>query len=991
MILVAAALVSLYAVVGFFVVPAIARAQIVRLARTTLHRKAAVARVTFNPFTLAGSIEGFDLEDRDGAPLFKVDRVAMNLQISGLLRRAWRFREITIDGPSLDARVLSDGRLSLADLLEAEAPPEPNAKKSALPRLIVGRFALHRGRIGFVDASRSPRFAQVFEPLDLEVNDLTTIPDESGDHAVTIGLGKNSLLRWSGKQTVEPLHLEGRVEITGVALARLWEYVAPSHPLVVSDGRADVGLDYHIRQAADGSLAVSIQNATVKARGLIVRPRAGSENWLELPSAEMSQVEAAWPECKAAAAVLQITDPKVLVRRDANGVLNWMAAIPPAAPKAEGTRSWAAAIAAVHIRDGTILVDDLAVAPPVKTTVSGLGVRLSKLSTDLSVPVKTEITAAINSTGRASVSGTIVPDPQSADLDLVVANLDLTPFQSYAVRLPGADIRSGIAALSGRLRVTQGTPQIEFDGKGAVTALAVAGAGEDRLLAWDRAEARGVRATVSPVRVRVSEVEVDGAFLKLRIDREGKVNLSSLGRPAGDPAPPERPSSDPAPPERPSRDPAPPEKSSGDPAPPRRPASAPLPLDIGKIVFKSATADYTDESLILPFGTKIHDLNGHLRDLSTTAAAPARLDLEGRVADAGYVKADGTLRVVDPFQATDIKVIFRNVNMHDLTPYTAQFAGYSVETGVLDLDVRYRVENRHLIGDHHVVAKDLILGPKVEGAKGPGLAVRLAVALLKDKDGRIDLAVPIEGTVDSPEFSYRGIFWQAFKTILANVVKAPFRAIGHLFGADREDLELVGFVSGRSDLPPPEQDTLAKLATELAHRSEISLEIEGRFDPVTDVDALQHARLEARIDAKRTPEASLDAILESLYIETFSQQKLDATRLEFMPAPEAPSPTGSTHKKRKKEEQTPPPSQTREAFDASAFYERLRKELLEAERIDTSDLVALAGARAGAIEAALSAGGLDPSRVKILDPAQVKRKKQGSDLVASEMTMNAED
>jgi hypothetical protein len=961
---IAAGLVGLYAVLGFFVLPPIARGQIVKRARTSLHREASVVRVKFNPFTFAGVVEGLELKDRDGAPLFKVDRFAADFELSGLFRRAWRFREIAVDGLRLHARILDDGRPSVADLFEPDAA-RPRERKAGLPRVIVDRFVLRRGRAEFTDESRSPDFIQALEPLDLEVHDLITIPEESGDHVVTIGLGKDSLVRWSGKQTVEPSHLEGRVEITGIALGRLWEYAAPSHPLTVSDGRADVVLAYDARRAADGSFAVAMKDATVKARGVIVRPRGGSEDWLEVPSAEVSGLEAVWPESRAEVAAVRVTDPRVLVRRDAGGKMNWAAAMPPAAaPKKEAAKPWTAAIAAVEVKGGRITLDDLAVSPGVKTVLSGVGVRLEKVSTDPSAPVKVEATAAINGSGQASLSGTVVRDPQSANLDVGITRLDLTPFQPYAVRLPGAKFRRGVAEVAGQLRVSPGKPRVQFDGTGGVNALQIAGAGEGRLFAWDRLRARGVRVTLSPDRVRVTEILVGGGFLKLRIDREGNVNLSKLGRPAG-------------------------ARTSSRSAPPATPAA--MPVTIGKVVIKNATLDYTDESLILPFGTKIHSVNGGIRDISTAGAAPARLGLEGRVADAGYFKTDGTLRVAAPFAATDVKVIFRNVNMPDLTPYTAEFAGYSVEKGVLDVDVRYRVQDRHLVGDHRVVAKDLVLGPKVEGAKGPGLPVRLAVALLKDKDGRIDLEVPIEGTVDSPTFNYRAVFWQALKKILTNLVTAPFRAIGRLFGADKEDLELVGFASGRSDLPAPEQDKLAKMATELANRVEISLEVEGRFDPVIDADALRRARLEAKIDAKRTPDSNLDTILEAIYTETFAKEQLEARRIEFMPATRAAPPAETSSKKSRKRESSPPPP-SREAFDAAAFYESLRKQLLEAEKVDESDLAALARARADAIAAALTAlGGLDPTRVRVLDPARVKRKKQGSDFVASEMTMKAND
>jgi hypothetical protein len=511
---IAAGLLALYAMIGFFVVPLIARSQIVSLARSKLHREASVARVKFNPFTLAAVVEGLDLADRDGAPLFKVQRLSADFQISGLFRRAWRFREIAVDGPSLNVRILADGRPSIADLLEPEPAPAQEKKKAGLPRLIVDRFMLRDGREEFSDASRSPSFVQVFEPLELDVRDLITIPDERGEHALTLGLGKNAVLHWSGRQTVEPMHLEGRVEITGISLARLWEYAAPGHPLTLSDGTADVVLDYDVQQHGEGgAFSAAVKNATLKMRGVIVRPRDGEESWLEMPACEASGIEASWPESRATVAAVRVSDPKVLVRRDGDGQVNWMAAVPASraetradaqaagsAPHddAEPAKPWTTEITGIEIENGEVAFDDAAVSPALRTTLSGIAVRLEKVSSDLTAPIKTDVKATINGSGHATISGTIAPSPLTAALEVAVSHLDLTPFRPYARYEAGAQLRKGVAELSGRLRVSPGKPALEFDGAGAIEDLDIGIEGEDRLIAWDRALVRGIRVTSSP-------------------------------------------------------------------------------------------------------------------------------------------------------------------------------------------------------------------------------------------------------------------------------------------------------------------------------------------------------------------------------------------------------------------------------------------------------------------------------------------------------------
>lgn len=939
-ILIVGAALALYAAVGFLLVPWLVRRQLIAYAQTDLHRTLTIARVRFNPFNWRGVVEGAHLADRDGQALFDLERLVVDLQISGLFRRAWRFREIALLGPALHVRLLPDGSASVADLFQAEPEKEKQEEPFSWPRLIVDRLELRGGRAAFTDASRTPAFVQEITPLELEVHDLITIPRESGDHTLVLGLGKEASFRWSGRQTVDPLHLEGQVELHGVPLDRLWEYLAPGDPMAVREGRGEVVLQYDVKQAAAAGLTCEVREGTVRVRGVVAGSRDGSETWLKLPEVEASGIELLWPERRLAIPALRLGDPEALFRFQ-DGTWNWArpAAPPEPAPAepAPASAPWKASVARIEVAQGTVVFDDRTVAPPVETTLSDVMLRLQDVSTDLAAPVHGELAASVNRAGKGTVTGQLAFDPFSTDLQVALSGIDVTPFEPYSVRLPGAELKKLTAGLQGRLRIGPAAPTVQFDGEGVLDGLRIDGAGEETLLGCDQAKLHGVRFTLGPDRLRMQRVDVAGAEFKLHIDKAGNFNLAQLTVAEGAAAPAA--------------------------ASPPSQAREPMTVDIARIVFARGGGTFTDESLILPFGTRIHDMHGDLKDFSTRSEAPARLDLEGRVLEEGYFKSTGTLRLADPLAASDVNVIFRDVQLPTLTPYCAQFAGYSLQQGTLDLDVRYRFTDRKLLGDHHVIAKDMVLGPKVEGAEGPGLPVRLAVALLKDRQGRIDLEVPVEGTVDSPEFNYKSVFWQALKKILGNVAKAPFRAIGRAFGMDQEDLELVGFAAGRSELPEPEADKLAKVATELAHREGLDLEIEGRFDPVTDTAALRRDRLEAKIDAKRTPDTDLDTILEALYTETFSAEKLETVRLQL-----ATATTGAS------------------------FHETLQRELLEAEAVGPQDLSALATARAQAIAAALTAaGGLDAARVRVTDPSPVKRKKQGSDLVPSEMTMKAED
>ncbi|HET9300299.1 MAG TPA: DUF748 domain-containing protein, partial [Candidatus Polarisedimenticolaceae bacterium] len=516
-ILILGAAFGLYAAIGFLVVPWVARRQLVSYARTDLHRTLALARVRFNPFTWRGVVEGVSLADRDGEPLFALERLVIDLQVTGLFRRAWRFREIGVEAPALQLRLLPDGSSTVADLFEAE--PAPDAEPFAWPRLIVDHFQLSRGRATFVDGSRTPAFVQEITPLELEIHDLITIPRESGDHTLVLGLGNEASLRWSGRQTVDPLHLQGRVELQGIPLDRLWEYVAPGDPMTVRAGRGDVLLQYDVQQAPSGGLVLALREGTVRVRGLVAGARAGEETWVEVPEGEANGIEAAWPQGRITVPRVRLGAPHVLLRFDAAGG-NWARPASPPAPETAPSTAWSAVLADVEVSAGTLVLDDRIVSPPVTTTLSALSLHLRDLSTDLAAPVTGELNASVNA-GKGTVEGTFVPAPFSADFRVALSGVDMTPLQPYSVRLPGAELKRLTAGLTGRLRVGPKAPTVQFDGEGVLDGLRIDGAGEETLLGCDQAKLHGVRFTLGPDRLRMQRVDVDGAAFKLHIDKSG--------------------------------------------------------------------------------------------------------------------------------------------------------------------------------------------------------------------------------------------------------------------------------------------------------------------------------------------------------------------------------------------------------------------------------------------------------------------------------------
>src|SRR5262249_30499971 len=195
-------------------------------------------------------------------------------------------------------------------------------------------------------------------------------------------------------------------------------------------------------------------------------------------------------------------------------------------------------------------------------------------------------------------------------------------------------------------------------------------------------------------------------------------------------------------------------------------------------------------------------------------------------------------------------VSFRNVEMPPLSPYSATFAGRRIASGRLALDVRYKIDNGALAGDNRIVLEKFTLGERVEAPGALNLPLDLAIALLTDSDGKIDVAVPVKGNVDDPEFSYGHLVWQAIRTLITRIVTAPFRALAALFGGgDSEKLDSIVFDPGRATLLPPEREKLKRVADGLGKRPQLRLVAEGQHG-ADDRVALQRPDVEIAVAPK---------------------------------------------------------------------------------------------------------------------------------------------
>ena len=602
--------------------------------------------------------------------------------------------------------------------------------------------------------------------------------------------------------------------------------LAPAAPLVVLDSVAIDGASLDLRESRLGVGRLAVTGGSVE----VMREKDGAIPLMSL-----------------------LAGPGAgLLRREA------AAAIKEA--KAEG-HPWRLGVDALEVNGTRIRLADYTFASPIQYDLDGLRIRVNGFRSDGKDPIRFDAATRFAQGGTLSANGSFRLSGDQVDARAKFERINLKPFQ------PALASRAQVVLASGEL---SGDVKAQYRLRKARHVVRAAGpigisnlllneveSGE-RLLAWKSLSTDSVRLSLDPDELRIGEIRVAGLGAKVVVFKDRSVNLAkTVVVKAEQPGP------------------------GAAVSPVKLADTEPLFLvNIGRVDVQDGAVDFADLSLALPFAANVRDLGGVVQGVSTDRDSRASVRLEGRVDEYGLARAEGSLRPFRPKSFLDLGVTFRNVEMPRLSPYTVTFAGRRIAAGRLDLDLRYKIDNSKLSGDNRIVLEKFTLGERVETPGALSLPLDLAVALLTDSQGRIDLSVPVSGNVDDPQFSYGHLVWQAIRNILTRIVTAPFRALGALFGGGSENLESIAFDPGRAALLPPEREKLKRVADGMGKRPQLRLVAEGQFS-ARDQAALRQRDVESAVSARLRRPTAADAMSEPVNVtDARSQRALEALFVE---------------------------------------------------------------------------------------------------------------
>ena len=306
----------------------------------------------------------------------------------------------------------------------------------------------------------------------------------------------------------------------------------------------------------------------------------------------------------------------------------------------------------------------------------------------------------------------------------------------------------------------------------------------------------------------------------------------------------------------------------------------PLKLDIGPINISNAIFSFEDKNLPIPFKTIVSKLNGEISEFKNTNSSKTKLEVKGIVDEYGVAKITGLVDANNIKVLTDINMIFNNIAVKNFTPYSSKFVGREIKNGKLDLDLKYNIQKSNLEARNIIILSQLELGDKIENPDALSLPLDIAIALLKDSNGIINIDLPISGNVDNPEFSITPILWQGFTNLITKAITAPFSLLASMFNFSEDEIKTVKFDALEKEIGPIQKESLDKIAQILKSKKELAIELTPSYEINSEAYAQQKQNYLARKnDDTNLKKEEIEALILKEEIKTIELEKIAKNRI----------------------------------------------------------------------------------------------------------------
>ncbi len=536
----------------------------------------------------------------------------------------------------------------------------------------------------------------------------------------------------------------------------------------------------------------------------------------------------------------------------------------------------------IDLKDWGVMFQNTLAGKNVTTRVDNLNISVEKLSSDFKKPALVVVTAKVNERGTLDVKGTVALMPLKADLNLDLKGVDITFIQPFIDEKVNLTIRRANLSVQGRAQVSKIGDKLKgtFAGNAVIDRLVtIDQMTKQPFVDWKFLKLNGIRASLDPLNIVVDHILLDQFFARIILKENGVLNVNDILRSAAggkksltqsdeglpldkaeagvkpeDAKPQETVAEDASSVTEShdaTQDGVTPKETAYTSADENTPPS--YSLAIRKFTLTNGRVRFTDNFIRPHYTADLMRLNGNVEHISTSADTQSHIEIHGKV-NGAPLNIIGIANLLSQKLSLDIKASVKGMELSQFSSYSGKYIGYGIAKGKLSFDVAYKIADRKLQAENQLILDQLTLGKEVESPDAIKLPVRLALALLKDRNGVIDLNLPIGGSLDDPQFSVGGIIIKVIVNVLTKAVTAPFNLLSSLIGSDVE-LSYLPFNPGTATITDKEAKVLESLTKALNERPALQLEITGKYDLGLDAIGIGKQRILQKIHEMKRKEA----------------------------------------------------------------------------------------------------------------------------------------
>jgi len=844
-----------------------------------------------------------NVQDPSKAPFFAARAVHVVARTLEPLKSLYHFDDIRIDAPSANLARDRSGVLSVERMFApapaaakavAESASAPAAATSASDAngaaktdatkdatkpappldLSIKRFVLNDGTVNVRDEAASRPVDVGLEKLAVTLTDFSTLATAPAHYTLNTDLKRSGgSLGLAGALSLAAKTASAKLDVKSLNLPLLQPYLDAATTAQVTDGAlsttANIGANWSKSPAA-----VMIADTQLDLRSLKVAARGGREPLIALAQGSVKVKQVDLNARTADVTSVDTTGLAVDVQRLKDGSIN-LASL-GAAHEAEPTRTaihaakkaqaegpaWRYKIGELNVKDATANFTDNTTPQPVKLGITPLQLKVQQISNDLGRPLPVELQATLNGKGTLDLKGDVTATPLKVAVKVNANRLDAAAFEPYFGSRLNAAIASALLNASGDLALSQ-AKWLKASYRGDVALVDVRmldKATSDPFAGWRSLALSKLKADYDEhgTSVDAERVTFTRFYGRVLLDAQGKLNLTDVvahesgaaqsltrdknNKGGAEPVPLTPPTASAV-----VNSSAPVVASASAPASSAAPATVtaatppqnPVRLHFGQLVLQQGRVTYTDNFIKPNYTANLVGIQGTVGAFGTQSTTSAPVEIAAKLAANGPLSIRGTVNPLIAKPALDLTASAHDIELTNLTPYSAKYAGYPITKGKLNVDLHYKLENDQLNADNHLFIDQLTFGDHVENDTATKLPVRLAISLLKNSRGEIDVNLPVSGSLSNPEFSIGGLIWHAVLNLLQKAVTAPFSLIAHAFGGSGEELGYVEFEPGSAQLTEDDNKKLDTIVKALGSKPSIKMDLIGRVDPKLDEPALR--------------------------------------------------------------------------------------------------------------------------------------------------------